>query len=475
MVAGQTKPLHSEIESRSSEPSDGTVADRPTRLDVHAQSALLREAFKELDPSEGETSAPASSPKRNGFLPRFGRRTLNSALGLAIVVIAGVGPAQRLLEYSSVEALVNAPLITIRAPIDGKIEDAGFASTIGESAPKGLDLLRISNTRADRGRLDDLQRLVDQAEDERPAIAKRLARLKEINHQVSQQVRAFQAGRVRELEERVMDLKAQAAAVQASGLEAASTLERTKALASSGYQTAVAVERAERDAKVTAQNESALNHRLFASLVELEAARRGEYVGDSYNDRPSSLQQADELSIRVAEAESDLASRDQRLTHLHAALSAEASRYAEFSNAVLSSPTNTLVWQILVAPGEDVRKGQDLLRLLDCSAALVTVTVRESVFNRLHLGDKAQFRFSGRSEKYSGTIIRLSGSPALSDNLAIQRTSLTSGEYQVAVSVPELAAKQCSVGRTGTVTFTPSENESPTSRWWSAISFFWRP
>src|SRR6185437_1603345 len=155
MVAGQTKPLHSEIESRSSEPSDGTVADRPTRLDVHAQSALLREAFKELDPSEGETSAPASSPKRNGFLPRFGRRTLKSALGLAIVVIAGVGPAQRLLEYSSVEALVNAPLITIRAPIDGKIEDAGFASTIGESAPKGLDLLRISNTRADRGRLDD--------------------------------------------------------------------------------------------------------------------------------------------------------------------------------------------------------------------------------------------------------------------------------------------------------------------------------
>jgi multidrug resistance efflux pump len=471
MVAEHSKATHTEIEtfepsildrSTSTESVDRAVTDRLVGLDVHAQSALLKEAFEQADPLEIETPAPAALPKRNGVLARLGWRIFKSALGLAVVFIAGVGPVQRLLELSSVEAVVNARLVSLRAPIEGRVEGVDVDPTIGAVAPKGRSILRISNSRADRARLDDLQRQVDQAESERPVIAKRLARLKEIYEQISQQARAFQAGRVRELEERILDLKAQTSATEASELEAASTFERTKALAASGYQTPVAVERAERDAKVTAQTERSLNHRLFAVQVELEAARRGEYVGDSYNDRPSSLQHADDLSIRVAETESELSAHDQRLANLHAALDAEASRYSELSGAILSSPTDALVWEVLVSPGEEVRKGQDLLRLLDCSGAVVTVTVRESVFNQLRLGDKAQFRFSGQSGRHNGTIIRMSGNAAPLDNLAIQPTGTASGGYRIAVSVPDLATTQCGVGRTGTVVFNPSVNGNGT-------------
>ena len=250
-------------------------------------------------------------------------------------------------------------------------------------------MLRISNSRADRARPDDLRRLVDQIESERPGAAKRLVRLKEIYAQISQQSRAFQTGRIRELEERAMDLKAQLAAAGAAEFEAASTLERTRALAETGIQTRVALERAERDAKVATETQKSLNHRLFSGEVELEAARRGEYVGDTYNDRPSSLQLADELSIRIAEAEAELTSRDQRLAKLRAELDAEAAHYSELSTAVLTSPIDAQVWEVLVSPGEEVRKVQDLLRLPDCSGAVVTVTVRESVFNQLRIGEGA--------------------------------------------------------------------------------------
>ena len=363
---------------------------------------------------------------------------------------------QRLLEFSSVEAVVNVRLVSLRAPIDGKIEDADFAPTIGAVAPKGRFMLRISNSRADRARLDDLQRLVDEIESERSAVAKRVLRLREIHEQISHQARAFQAGRIRELEERAMDLKAQLAAAEASEFEAASTLERTKALAASGNQTKAALERAERDAKVATETQKSLNHRLFFGEVELEAARRGEYVGDTYNDRPSSLQQADELSVRIAEAEAELSSRDQRLAKLHAELDAETARYSELSNAVLSSPIDARVWEVLVSPGEEVRRGQDLLRLLDCSGAIVTVTVREFVFNQLRVGDKALFRFAGQSDRHDGTIVRMSGVAAPPDNLAIQPAGLSSGGYRIAVSVPDLASTQCGVGRTGTVVFNAS-------------------
>jgi multidrug resistance efflux pump len=440
----------------SAGPAAEPVVERLAGLDVRGQSALLHHAFEADEPLFPEAPAAKPSPERRAMIRRIASRAVKSVLGLAVVVVAGVGPVHRLLELSSVEAVVNARLVTLRAPIEGRIADADLVPTIGASVPKGLVMLRISNGRTDRARLDDLQRQIDQAESDRPALAMRLARLKDIYEQISHQARAFQAGRVRELEERVMDLKAQAAATEASESEAASTLARTLALAGSGYQTTVAVERAERDAKVAEQTKRSLDHRLFAGVVELEAARRGEYVGDSYNDRPSSLQHADELSVRIAETEAELQSREQRIAILRTALDAESSRHLELSNAELASPANARVWEVLVSPGEEVRKGQDLLRLLDCSGAIVTATVRESVFNRLRLGDKAQFRFSEQSARYEGTVVRMSGIAAPSDNLAIQQAGLSSGGYRVAISVPDLASTQCGVGRTGTVVFDPS-------------------
>jgi multidrug resistance efflux pump len=451
-------------------PGDDEVADRLAGLDVRAQSALLQEAFQTPDPIEFEIPAATPSPEGRSLISRYGWRGVKSALGLLVVIIAGVGPVQRLLEFSSIEAVVNARLISLRAPIDGRIED--FTSTIGATVQRGRLMLHISNSRADRGRLDELQRQIEQTEGERPALIKRLARLREIYEQVTSQARAFQAGRIRELEERVLDLKAQVSATEASESEAASTLARTRTLAASGYQTNVAVERAERDAKVASHTQKSLNHRLFASEVELEAARRGEYVGDSYNDRPSSLQHADEISIRLAEAEADLSSRDERLARLRAALDAETARYSEMSNAVLLSPINGQVWEVLVAPGEEVRKGQDLMRLLDCSGAIVTVTVRESLFNQLRIGDQAQFRFAGQSGRYNGTIVRMSGIASPPDNLAIQPSGITHGGYRIAVSVPELASAQCGIGRTGTVVFNSSSAGETLRSIRDAISMF---
>src|SRR5215468_5537507 len=465
MAAEQKKAPETEIESQHSTPGASAFdrsleaessphPDRLAGLDARAQSALLEEAFGTPGVLQPETHTPAPTPAHRSMISRYGWRALKSVLGLAVVVVAGMGPLQRLFEFSSTEAVVNSRLISLRAPIDGKIED--FTPTIGTTVTRGRFVLHIANSRADRGRLDDLQRLLDQTEAERPGIAKRLSRLKEIHQQIARQARAFQTGRIRELEERAHDLRAQISATEASVVEATSTLARTKALAASGNQTAVAVERAERDARVSTQTQKSLSHRLSATEIELEAARRGEYVGDSYNDRPSSLQHADELSVRLAEAEAELGFRDDRLVRLRAAVAAEAARYAETSNAMLSSPIDGQVWEVLVSPGEEVRKGQDLVRLLDCSGTIVTATVRETVFNQLRIGDQAQFRLAGESARYSGTIIRMSGSATPPDNLAIQATGLASGGYRIAVAVPELASARCNVGRTGTVMFNSS-------------------
>jgi multidrug resistance efflux pump len=411
------------------------------------------------------SDAPAAP--RRGFIARWAWRAAKSAVGLAIVGFAGVGPMQRLLELSSVDAVVNARLVSLRAPIDGRLEVAPLPPTIGAATQAGSMLLHITDRRADRSRLDDLRRLLDQIEGDRAALNERLTRLRELHRQIIDQARAFQEGRVRELEQRALDLRAQVAAADAAQSEAASALARIKQLVAAKVQSSAALERAQRDAVITAETARSLNHRLVAIEIELEAARRGEYVGDNYNDRPSSRQQADELSIRIVEGEAELSARDRRLDRLRRELDAEQARYADLSDVTVSSPIDGRVWEVLVSPGEEVRRGQDLLRLLDCSGAIVTTTVRESVFNELRIGDKAQFRPSGESAAYDGEVVRMSGIAAPPDNFAITAAGPSAAPYRIAVSVPELSPAQCMVGRTGRVVFrraADARGEAPTGR-----------
>jgi biotin carboxyl carrier protein len=453
----------------TSDQTEPTALDGPTEmevgrklgpLDVRAQTALLRRVFDNRDIERSASDDSVLSPEQRALISKWGWRLAKIAAGLAILALAGVGPIQRLFELSSVDALVNARLVSLRAPFDGTVEAVAGFPTIGAPADAGGPVLRISNTRADRSRIDDLARLIDQIDGERTAIQGRLTRLRELHGNILRQADAFQAGRIQELEARSMDLKAQVAGAEAMRVEAESTLERVKSLAATGIQSKAALERARRDAALATETARALDHRLRAVDIELTAARRGEYVGDTYNDRPSSRQQADELSIRIAESEAELRSRDQRLVKLRDQLAVERDRHESLSNVLLRAPIEGRVWEVLISPGEEVRRGQDLVRLLDCSGTVITSTVRESVFNKLQIGDEAQFSFSDQSGTYKGYIIRMSGIAAPPDNLAIQSSSSASGAYRITVAVPDLAVAKCGIGRTGRIVFRPNSAAS---------------
>src|SRR4029077_16622807 len=131
------EPQFSSFDALASQPPAGRGAaiDGLCALHVRAQSALLQEAFATPDANEAETPLTTPSPKRGSAVSQYGWRAAKSVIGLLIVVVAGVGPLQRLLELSSTEAVVNARLVSLRAPIDGRIED--LVPTIGSAASRG--------------------------------------------------------------------------------------------------------------------------------------------------------------------------------------------------------------------------------------------------------------------------------------------------------------------------------------------------
>jgi multidrug resistance efflux pump len=451
--------------------SDGCGAE-PTKvapgtgdppLDAHGLQTFLDAALTER--RDGATPPPglakdAAPPAPAGAgeplsarLRMPARRAAKVALGLAMVVIFGWGPLQTLLQASSVEAVVNTRLVTIRAPIDGKVVVAPRDGASGADSSV-VSTLRIVNPRADRSRLDELRRQIGEIEDGQSGLGQRLGLARESYGNLETQVGQFRQGRIRGLEARVAALADDVAAAAASAEEKRTALERAEAMSAQAILSRAELARIERDKVIAAANESATRHRLDEASVELTAARDGIFVGDSYNDQPSSRQRADELRQHISDLSAELAERQARLKRLRVELSSEIVRYENLSDVEVVLPAGSRIFELMTSAGEEVHRGQDLVRLLDCSSLAVTANVKEGVYNQLHIGTRARFRPADEDVDYQGFVTNLIGVAGAPANFAIEPSALSKEPFRVTVAVPKLAASaDCSIGRTGRVVF----------------------
>ncbi len=438
-------------------------AERVSTLGVHDMRSQLALAFEESAPESGGAAPPPEETEpedarrtatRRGFASRLSpNRLIKAGVGIALLVIFGWMPLQTLLLASSVEAVVNSRIVTIRSPIDGIVAAAPHEFKAW-SADKGAPVLRVRDDLADRSRLDDLRRQFGNAQDERPKLARQLELAQASLDELTKQTQQFTQGRIRQLGARIAALDHDLAAAIARSEEADAAFARAETLANSGTISSAETGRLRRDKIVAAETEAGARQRLEEASVELAAANQGVFVGDSYNDRPSSAQQADAMRLRIGDLAADLQAHDAALERLRAAVAEEEARYKLRSDVEVALPVSGRVWEVLTAPGEHVSRGQDLIRLLDCGSAVVTANVGESVYNRLQIGSPATFRPSTGRQAYAGSVVNLTGSAGAPANFAILPSSLIKETYHVTVAVPGIAESgECSVGRTGRVTF----------------------
>jgi multidrug resistance efflux pump len=425
------------------------------QLGVRERLALLRDEW----PTTGVETEEAQPRLK---LPTTTiRRALKTLAALALIVALGWSPVQRLFSTTSAEATVNARVITLRSPIDGRIVDWRPETMVGAPLHSQERLLQIENSRADRSRLDELQRTLATLVDQRVAASDRLTALqKQRNEQVGL-FETFKHYRIAHIEVRRRELVAEREAAVARLEAAAAARERAVKLIERGVQTQAANDQAMREHKVALAELAVIERRLDASDVELTAARQGTFVADGFNDIPRSAQRASEIAQLAADVEVTVKELDQRIESLRAQIETESTRYRAISVATMNSPTDGRVWEILTAPGEDVHRGQELVRVLDCKGAVVTAAVSEANFNRIQIGDTATFRLRGEKEDLAGRVIGLHGLASVPANLAISHRMLTREPYHATVEVPALSrGADCQVGRTGIVIFQPASHAS---------------
>jgi multidrug resistance efflux pump len=386
------------------------------------------------------------------------QRFSKTVLGVGMVAVLGAVPVQKLLTTSDVEAVVNARLVTLSAQIDGEVQAGPSILEIGTSFDRGEVLLHITNERADRSRADDLAREIQRLTDERPGIEARLADARMRLADLTEQMRIFQEARTLQLEARQDELRAELAAAQARNEEANTTLERFATLAGKGWTSRAQLNQAQRDGSIAEKSQAAAQKRLEAVGVELAAAQRGVFVGIGTGDRPRYMQRTDQLEQQISNLTETLAERNQRLARLNDQLAGERARYGLLAAAEVAAPAKGRIWGTPVSPGQQVHRGQEVLRVLYCDRPLITALVSESIYNQLRVGSPARFLPRGDQQELAGRVIRLSRvSPS---HLAIRPSAPTREAYHVAVSVPKLAdGEGCVVGRTGRLKFDDGPSE----------------
>ncbi|MFT3730542.1 MAG: HlyD family efflux transporter periplasmic adaptor subunit [Hyphomicrobium sp.] len=446
-------------------PGDGAPASPKTDFTAPAQLAYLEAAVTEWQtPDPAKHTPPTLEPEVAAepnpapiVVPRSGvklKTVLKSLAAIAIAVALGWLPAQRLLATTSAEAVVNARIITIRAPIEGEVSMNQAGTDIGSLFRADQNILTIRNPRANSVHLTDLIRERNQLQTSVGALQSKKQILESSLQELTRQQERFRLGRIEQLDQRVREADADIAAAEAQYSVASKSLKRATSLRQTDAGSQATLDKAEGDERVAKQAIQAKNEYKKGILVELNAAKEGTFVGDSYNDTPQSAQRKMEVSLELSDVDARLTGSKSQLAEMDSAIAIEKARQSELSEADIHSTVNGRVWEMLTAPGEHVNAGQDLMKLLDCGSAIVTASVTETAYERLAIGQPATFTPRDGGPELHGYVVGLNGLAAIESNAAIHQSALSREPYHVSLKFPELTKTlDCRVGRAGLVKF----------------------
>lgn len=349
----------------------------------------------------------------------------------------------------SANATINAPVVTIRAATAGRLSLTN--RPFGARIRKGETLASVEDPLVDGVRLDDLRLETDLAAAQVERLTADLAATETLRADLRAREEVFAVHRLEEIRVRLDHARRRLAAFESGDWTA---WDEGRALELVGVTS-------DRVPGAPATESLALDHareRVATLEIALEAAEAGVFLGDGYNDAPASGQRAAELDGAVAGLRTALDEARARRTALAARGDRERVRVNGLTGGTIPSPVDGLFWEILQGDGVTVQRGDPILRVVDCGASIVTLSVTERVYGGLRVGQPATFRLNGGERIYDGTVARLAGSGAATiyEHLAVAPGRRHLERFDVTLLMPGLTAdpdRGCAVGRTGRAFF----------------------
>lgn len=387
--------------------------------------------------------------KLETFLRARGTRV---ALAVCLLGTGAMGFAPYVLNDVSTQAAINAPLIRLTAAADGTVANLPVDGQYF-NRPTSIRLLDIAQ---DTGEVADLSAREEIALAQINLSKRQLAELTAQETRLDHRAALFsRATSARLLQDRVA---AQAAieSCQAERSEQAAALVRARQLAAQGFMSQAGVEKAMAAASAKESDCSKAAATLRSIQIASDAARSDVFVGDSYNDAPYAVQQADRVLLQRQTIEKTLSDATAEYAQTRVRLKDALAR------ASYVAPAGTLVWAATSSSGASIRAGEPVIDLVDCRRRFVQVSLPERKAEVIQPGGQADIRMIGSSTWMKGRVVNITGGAGRrQERLLAASTYSQPGAREIIVDVAlpaQLPAKvdasrKCDVGRLAEVRF----------------------
>ena len=361
--------------------------------------------------------------------------------------------------YVSTFAVVNAPVLTVRAPINGVI----MSPTPGLAAPvlrddRLFDLLATQTSRSEIARLRaeasalraEAAALLDQERIAGEVVAGLRARVAlETESEVTYLTRKMEEARAdRELNAVAWD-RADAEVRRLEDLAAKGRVPRTE-LDEAAFRRAAA------EAEISADDA-----RIAALVVELEAIEAGLPSPAGTGRRDFAYDRLDDMEMALADIRTRRLSAEARRDGAERELLSIRDELDGMGRFRPSASTNGVIWTASRQAGASVTLGSDLFQILDCERRFIEVVFEERAFENLPPGTEATVRLRGAETAFRASVVSRHAAGRGAAQSAVDAAVLEpyeTGGVKVFlrlepadISDPAVAAAFCDVGRTAEV------------------------
>lgn len=382
-----------------------------------------------------------------------------------LIGAAGMTLWPRVMSYVSTYAVVNAPVVRVKAPYNGLVTSVSVGQA-GTAVHRKRPLLSLAQSRAATGQVTALDAEAQVVAAETSSLQVQIASIEAVANELSARIAAHRSEADHWIAAKRQVIAAEAEMAEAKHDLANREFDRINRLAASGtipetqldeVRTKVSIARAELDR---------LRGEAAKLEVEADAVERGIMLDSSAEGAGYARQRLDEVRLTLAELHARLKVMKARADSLSQTKDETETRLAAQHSFAPISAIDGVVWRAAPELGSEVAVGDILIEIVDCDRRFLEVSLSERYFERIRPGDIATVQLKGSSSTLTATVSAVGGSSArLSDtSFAAGRPQDTGGAAQILLDLPpalsdgnQATAGFCNVGRTAEVRFPRAE------------------
>lgn len=372
-------------------------------------------------------------------------------VGALLVVLALLAFTRNIVFVNVQDAFVNAPLSTMRSPIEGQIIRALPAP--GE-AVDGQWSLEVRNDRADPTLVIEIGERLSTVTSRLAFNKERRARLEASITQFDDWSQRFRDARDRYLAERLSETKAGSAAAERTLADAEDNLKRL--IGMRAYTSPRMLSAAQAAADVARGQLQASRSRERQFREERKALAERIQVTETFSERTFSDQKVQETQLELDLARADINALAQQQATLQNGLE-EARAQLERERLWQAPVPSAVVWT-RVPEGIHVTRGGALGEIAPCDDTVITATLDRAAFRKVQVGmlAKAELRLAGgERRRFDATVVSLTGG-SLQNVLGMAipfGRAIVEDAYGAVLRVEDSTELACAVGRPVTLTF----------------------